>query len=246
MSSARIDLSSKGVCSAGIDRTMPAIMDPYMQDFEWKLFCDEIDAALRPVNMAQQLSLGFFGLTFVTFFIVMIVGFASFANDFGEFPDTEDSDNGSVAVLFVLPAAMIFLGMAFTCFAGYKSSQALTSIQDICKDTSDRQPRLSFHVRYERTYFRSYSGMGHHDHGVGHHHGHVRSHTTQYIEVSINQNTSPLATHVPVATQNGNGGAVGNTTGYTTAERLAELDKVRNILSPEEYENKRAEIIADL
>ena len=36
---------------------MPAIMLPYMEEYQWNEFCDKIDAALDPINQLNRLSM---------------------------------------------------------------------------------------------------------------------------------------------------------------------------------------------
>lgn len=207
-----------------------------MSDYEWEEFCEEIDTAMKPANRIMMISLGFFGLVFITFIISFIVTFVSFGSG------DPFSNNTPSFVIFALPAAMIGVCMLLFCYAAVVSTKARGEIQSVCTSTSQRQPRLSFHVRYERSYSSYHS---HHHHGHHHH----SSRTTQYIEVSIDQNqvTIPIGTATEADIMLGTTNVTTSTgAGTSAADRLAELENVRHLLSPAEYDAKRAEIVSQL
>ena len=246
MSSARIDLSNKGrgcTPDAGIDRTMPAIMSPYMNDYQWNEFCDKIDGALRPIKRLAKLTMMGFGASFLISIAVFFAFFFSVHKSFSDSPFDEDNTGPpKIALLFILPVLSIILSACSMFYVSAKAQQVLRDIEQICEATSAAQPQLSFHVRYERSLYRT----GHDDYN---------SRTTQYIEVSILQSTvvvpmgsNPIAVGVatPVTTATNTYGGNNNPSSNTVAERLAELDKVKNILSQQEYDSKRAEILASL
>lgn len=254
MSSARIDLSSRGsVCSmGGIDRTKPAILDPYLSNVEWDKFCNDVDQVLKPVHFWNKVALGFFGVTFLTFLICIIVQFATMSSNN---PFEEDDDDGIPgATLFIIPVVSMIIGGVGMCLFSYKASKASLELERVCRETSQHQPRLSFHVRYERHFFSSYGGtsvgVGVHDHH--HHHHHSHSTTTQYIEVSINPNTVQVVTlqQQPMATTLGVGDPElaynANNAGTTTAERFENLEKAKPFMTEKEYQEKRAEILASM
>ena len=220
------------MCSSGIDRTMPAVMSPYMSNYQWVGFCDKIDEAMAPINKLGKLTMIGFAVTFAVFALVMIITFTSVSTGFDD-DDNFGSGGPNVFVFFALPAAAIVLTGGLSCYTGYKAQQVLLEIEDICKETSAAHPRLSFHVRYDYHYRRN------------HNNHHSSSTSTQYIEVSICQDTTAMSTAVaaePVVA--GVPLVESTTTNLSPAERLAELEKVRHILSQEEYDNKRAEILA--
>lgn len=242
MSTARIGLNNGSSCvkAYGIDRSRPAIMNDYMSDYEWEQFCDEIDNALAGMNLHQTFQLIAATLTLVTFIVTFAIAFASFGTPGGS----------PTFAIFTLPLIAMNCAIAIVCYGRTLANKAKNEMQVVCVDTSTKQPRLSFHVRYEYQYYsRHYDGgsrmfnNGHHHHG----HDHTSVHTTQYIEVSINQDTVTIpigaapvfATAAPTATGVG--------TGVTTAaDRLAELDKIKYLLSPSEYEEKRTQIIKEM
>lgn len=256
MSSARIDLSSRSaVCSlGGIDRTKPAILAPYMSQPMWDQFCNEIDDVLRPVHFWSKVAMACFGATFLTFLVVIIIQIVSVttSDPFGgdnPFDDDFFGDNNSgpgVPILFLIPFGSVIIGMTGMCFFAYKASQASLEIEKVCKKTSEQQPHLSFHVRYDRHFYHSsgFSSGGHH-----HHHGsHTSSSVDQYIEVSIDSSTTavPVTITNPYTTTSATLPSYTSNQGTSAAERLADLEKARAYMTDQEYERKRADILASM
>jgi hypothetical protein len=240
MSTARIGLNNGSSCvkSYGIDQTRPAIMNDYISDYEWEQFCDEIDNALAGMNLHQTFQMIATGLTLVTFIVSFAVSYANFG--------TPGSPSFAI---FALPAISIVCAIAIVCYGSTLAVKAKNEMQAACvTTTSTKQPRLSFHVRYEYHYSRRYGGSSFSNDGNYGGHNHTSVHTTQYIEVSINQDTvtipigaAPAYAAATAPTTTGVG------TGATTAtDRLVELDKIKHLLSPSEYEEKRTQIIKEM
>lgn len=239
MPSSRIELSHGrgGICGgSGIDRTKPAVLEPYMNNKDWEEFCQKVDVALEPTNLATRISRGTFCATFLIFFIVLILSVVRtktcFDNHSG-YNSRGPNDCGPDSALFVLPVVMIFVSTAAFCVSAVVATVVQREIQRICQDASRRQPQLSFHVRYERHYYRRDR----------------RSSTTQYIEVSMDGNNPPDTT-VSTRTVIPMGDAVPIASAVVTdgspAERLAELEKMKHLITPKEFETKRAEILASV
>mmetsp|Transcript_10322 Transcript_10322/g.15855 ORF Transcript_10322/g.15855 Transcript_10322/m.15855 type:complete len:256 (+) Transcript_10322:199-966(+) len=255
MSSARIDLgtgATGGCCAIGIDRTKPAILDPYMPVNDWNTFCDEIDQAFNPMAVAMKISMVATALMFVSFFLVFITGFLRIGNSGAISPFT----------FTFIPVIFMVLLIGTMCYLSYRSQTTLSEIQKICAETSQRQPSLSFHVRYEYHYYHS-------SHNNDHHHGESRK--TNYIEVSINTTgevamgeaeiTVEPAVATPVLVDKVDPFIVPATATapvedlYSTLEsgskkipkqRLEDLEKTKDLLTEKEYKEKRKEILADL
>jgi len=228
--SARIDLThGGGTFGRGIDRAKPSILNPYMQDHEWEAFCDDIDAAMESVAKAMKCAMIFFGMTFATFCLVFlitfVVGFLLRSFITGAF--------------FVLPVVSMFLAIGSILNAAAKSSKALGDMNRICKEASDRHPSLTFRVRYERYHYGySFRTSGRR---------HPRTQTDHYIEVSVAEEAVvPTVQAVVLPTEPISASAVEEGTAQTAQERMNDLESVKHLLSDEEYERKRAEIIASI
>lgn len=211
----RIELStsSGGLCAnAGIDRTKPAVLKPYLNDIEWMQFCNKVNGAIAPIHNSRRCALTLFGLTFVSFFVVIVAGFFA--------------DNSPGPILFAIPAGMMAVTLLTFLFAAAKGKTVQSNIQRVCDEISDKKTDLNFHVRYE----------GHYRHGD------IRSRGTQYIEVSTGgattTDTSPagMLAQLEALTKTNNPASA--------ADRLAELDKMKDMLTEEEYNKKRTDILS--
>ena len=121
----------------------------------------------------------------------------------------------------------------------------MREVEAVCEDISKQYSALSFHVRFEYFVYRRYGGYN--SYGNNHttyHHGGTSTHTTNFIEVNIAdveaRGDMGIASAPPLVTASVVGGA------ERTAERLAELDNIRGMLSDEEYDRKRKEILDSL
>uniref|UniRef100_A0A7S1BJY7 Uncharacterized protein n=1 Tax=Corethron hystrix TaxID=216773 RepID=A0A7S1BJY7_9STRA len=238
--SARIDLSggwSNWKQMFLIGRTKPAIIDHYMSGTEWTEFCDDIDEALEPLNRASKYSAIAFLLTFVSTIISMSVYMITmFSKTFGTSLDDDfGPPRGQNLIFYVIGIIFVtvIISAAFNCNTGYKWQKSSEDIEEICAETSERQPRLSFHVRFERYY--TFHG------------GDAKSHVNQYIEVLINQQgmhteLEPVAPYAPASSPY----VVAAIPDDTVQQRLKELEEVKHLLTEIEYSDKRTEILTDL
>lgn len=249
MSSVRIDLTGGGgLCGSGVDRSKPALLSSYMQDHEWERFCDGIDAALRPVALGMKVASASVGATFLATVVVGMKSFTSFSKGFGEPPSFDDDgfgfkppsfdDDGGVS--FVVPAAFMGVTMLSFGFAAFKAGQSREEMNRVCREVSARHPRLSFHVRYERIWD-GYRSFGSHDrygrpvddrtHGQR-----ANYRTEQYIEVSIDgAATAEAVGYVPSSAP--------SAPPATLEARLGDLEMARHLLTADEYDKRRADIL---
>jgi len=254
----------------GVDRAKPAILASYIQDREWETFCDDIDAALKPVARALKFIWLAFGVSFLSFIVTGIVIFSSFGSGFsgghhnGGFNFDDDFFNrgrrtSSSPMIIITPFVIMgpVMGLVFLSFinVAWKSSKANEEMGRVCKEISDRQPRLSFHVRYERFYYNNYHNNFGNEHSDSHH-GSSNYRTDQYIEVSVNENPdveapAPYAEPelswrpvpvMPTAPYAETAVAVS----ASTKDRLNDLEKARHLLTAEEYDRKRADILSSI
>jgi hypothetical protein len=136
----------------------------------------------------------------------------------------------TIFIIFLAPAIMVAINIVLLCYITAIAEKARIKIQEICAETSRQQPRLSFHLCYDRFYYRSSFSSSSVSHGS----------SQQYIEVIINPTGTP---HEAARTGLSSFVATG---GLTTAERLQELEKVKGLLQPHEYQAKREEILQEL
>jgi hypothetical protein len=235
--SARIDLThGGGTFGRGIDRSKPSILNPYMQDREWEAFCDDIDTAIESVAKAMKCAMIFFGIAFASIALVILV---SFVVGFS-----------SSTAIFVVPASMV-IAVCSVINAAAKSSKALGDMNRICKEASDRHPSLTFRFKFEEYHYGPSAIYSFRSSGRRR----PRTQTDHYIEVSLDEETVvPTAVPTAVPTVEAivlpsepiSASASEGGTAQTAQDRMNALESVKHLLSEEEYERKRAEIIASI
>jgi len=245
MSSARIDFEGQygglGCCAQQpiqISKTKPAILDEHMTSVAWMSFCDRIDTALHPLNKLRRFA-GYSTFVFVmAFILVPVILMITSINRINNFDSSYESPN---IVAFIIGPLVAMSGLIFTqCFIARKANSVMEDLKSICDEVSKQQPRLSFHVRFERHYYHRSSDN-------------TSSHTTNYIEVIVAGDSAvvPYATAVepvipyPTAPEMEYPSFAGNVSSdkKSPAERLATLEAMKPYLSDKEYSEKRTEIL---
>ena len=178
----RISLASEGdgLCGdAGIEAHKPAVMEPYLNDEEWDVFCEKVNGAIRPIHTIRRCAITAFALTFVSLVVVI---FAPLFIGHHHHHHNDDHPNGSAnsgPMIFVLPTAMVLLTMGVFIYGATKSKEIQKDIQTICDELSAKHPKLVMTVRYDAHYSAS----------------DVRARATQYIDVSTSAQPRHGAVH---------------------------------------------------
>jgi len=246
-SSCRIDFTGQqgGLCVSEpvrLSRTQPAALSHQMSTTAWNSFCDQIDAALEPLDKVKHIArVGTF-VFFAGFLCFMVLPFVSFAT-------TDPWSGGSSSptfLLFLIGPLILMVGMMGTqCWAASRGRAAMREVETVCEDISKQYSALSFHIRFEYIVYRRYGGYYAGNNYNHHHHRGTSTHTTNYIEVNIadveSRGDMGIASAPPLVTASLVGG-----TEKSAAERLSELDNIRGMLSEDEYERKRKEILDSL
>lgn len=248
--SCRIDFTGQqgGLCvseSVRLSRTQPAALSQQMSTTAWNSFCDQIDAALEPLDKVKHIArVGTF-VFFAGFLCFMVLPFVSFATSD---PWSGGSSSSPTFLLFLVGPLILMVGLMGTqCWAASRGRAAMREVEAVCEDISKQYSALSFHVRFQYIVYGRYGGStyyagNNHNH---HHHRGTSTHTTNYIEVNIadveSRGDMGIASAPPLVTASLVGG-----TEKSAAERLSELDNIRGMLSEEEYERKRKEILDSL
>mmetsp|Transcript_10940 Transcript_10940/g.19822 ORF Transcript_10940/g.19822 Transcript_10940/m.19822 type:complete len:223 (+) Transcript_10940:194-862(+) len=125
----------------------------------------------------------------------------------------------SLLPIVIVPVVVVvsFIGTGTSCYWAVIGQRVKQSIIPICEDTSNGNSSLSFHFR-EETYVTGYGDNR-------------SSKCNWYIDISISQDAVAAAVGAP---------------SESAAKRLEDLEAVKSMLSPEEYDEKRARIVAEL
>lgn len=249
--------SSEPVC---ISRTQPAAMSAHMPSVAWDLFCNQIDEVLKPLESIKQRTRIGMGLGFAFFIGIEIIFFSSFARTSTSNPS---SPTGGPPLMFFMPViGFACLVIAIKCTQVRTQAQAkevLSELERVCGDTSNKFSSLSFHVRMEYIV-------------VGRSNSNNNVQSTNHIEVSIaNPEVGASAAGVPAFGLEASSEAYPASSPYfpaasspyvpaaypitvpivstsavqhkSLAERLGDLEGLKGIISTEEYERKRKDIL---
>mmetsp|Transcript_35203 Transcript_35203/g.84089 ORF Transcript_35203/g.84089 Transcript_35203/m.84089 type:complete len:251 (+) Transcript_35203:290-1042(+) len=238
--SGRIDIecNSSSCCDFNptntLQRSMPAVMDGHMTSHQWTTFCDEIDESLKPVNKAARCTRVFSFVTLAAFGCVFLFMFASIGR---AMTGGVTSNMSSLFISFFVAFAVIIVGSCVTrSYTISRREETIAEMNRVCEDTSRLHPGLSFHSRKDTQLY----GSGRR----------LRARMYYYLEVSVATSTSngpsaPISLAYTPETL-AVGLAVPGSQNKTPAQRMEELDTMRQFLSQEEYDRKKAEIVASV
>lgn len=233
-----------------------------MNDFAWKSFCDKMDEALKPVTMAKKIMAFGIGGTITVALTFIIVGFVTFATlaskSVSSFGDSTSPALGMIP--FGVGMVLMIVGsVGSSCYASSKSSEAMNAMKKVCEETSAMHQGISFHIRDEMRFLghRGYgggynNGYGNNGYGGGYN-SNVNISTTNFIEVYVNDGTTSTAQAVqgyfaPTSAPSAPVMAIAEADiRFKSPEvRMRELDNMKTLLTEDEYQAKRAEILSDV
>ncbi len=263
----RIEIyGQRGPCDSSevtVARAMPAILEGRMTNSQWNRFCDDLDTALKPaakIRKAMLISMIVLPIIFIVMTAITFMTFMVMSNSF---------------IFVIIGAVIMFAGFGILmCVVGKSRNSIETGLRKVCDETSARHSGLSFHVRYESRLWSSggyvgggggYGGNGYYDNGY---HDNIHVSTTEYIEVYVADAGNNAIIYdnleVPIATATATAAQAapsapskasydpeialgsGEEQRRSPAERMRELDEMKGLLSDEEYQRKRAEIMSDV
>jgi len=258
-----------GVCDRGgvqVSRAQPAILSGLVTDEQWNSFCERCDAALKPIEVVKNVNLAFLLISAILLLVMLIGGLVLLADASNFYKNNSDERFW----IFMLTTAgfIVIGGIAVTVWGKKKAFEVRAALRRVCDDVSAEHPHVSFHVKFEAfTLFRgreantmvlNYIEVNIKDPEGG---GGAGPQVVVNIntpgattEVEDAQTEEAATTAVPVvkgmvipeqAVDNeedcGNDNAEES---RTAAERLAQLEGLKGILTEEEYNEKRKEILA--
>ena len=230
-----------------------------MNQFAWNSFCEKMDEALKPIQKAKKVMVVGIGSTMAAALVLIVVGFVSFAvlgsksvSSFGSSPSP---------ALGMIPFGIgMLLMIAGSCgssvYASRKSGEARNEMKKVCEETSAMHPGISFHIRDQmvfmgysrRNYGNNNNGYGGYNSGYDANYSH-----TNYIEVYVTDGTAPAATtatgvYIPPTSMPSAPPVVAAVAEgiKSPQERMRELEGMRSMLTEDEYQAKRAEILSDV
>lgn len=134
-------------------------------------------------------------------------------------------------LLFFIPLLMMLGMVGFAVYVSKKKQEAYKGIRDVCAEASQKQSSVSYHFRDDVVI------------------GSDTTYRNVYIEVSISdqpvdqQNTYAIGYPIATTAATPFPYVSNNTTGDAPAARLQKLENMKHLLSTQEYDDKRAEIL---
>ena len=234
-----------------IDRTMPAILHGHLSAKDWTDFCNQHDEAAIPSIGSRSLK-SFPALPFVLVFIAAVVTvILSGRREATRDPWSDSSFPVGIPIgMFLLMGTLISSCICFGIVASRESEKFIAALKRLCEETSTKQSSLTFHFKSESFITPSVSDRRE-----------IRTVDKYYIEVCIAETTvdaSPIAAYydaeIAIASAPVHMSATeyyapalamsSSEASHSAAERLQELEKIKNLLTEKEYEQKRDDIIA--
>lgn len=258
MSSIRIEITGQSSFNSPvkIDRAQPLQLAQHISTFQWESFCNTIDEALAPIthtrkNATRQMMCGF-GISLVIFALNGILGATGLA----------------FSIYWLMP----IIGIAFVAVPACMSSSAVRTatnsfnevieeVRTILSAESSKSPCVSFHLKEDETlHISSYSSSRFR----------ISTRLKYYIECYVNDGsagvlqqgetvvtnatlvtaTAVQATPVSMFDNLANNAEAGTLTGNennndskTSLERLQELEALKSLITEDEYNRKKAEIL---
>ena len=267
--SARIDMyGSQAACDQErVSRAMPAILSGRITSADWTTLCDGLDEALKPSAGIKKLTYVWNAIVPLVFIFFLMFGFLGFASDQNEFRWS----SFIIIVLIVLIGNVVVLGIK-----SVQKNKIQKKLIDICEKTTASHPGISFHVRYEMRIGKKNScESSENDNDCDCSSERRQDHIEVCVAPIAASSTSYSINQQPVAVAEAyvvpNAFLPSTATAMPSAppksavvypyddpempivrqkqtaeERMKDLDRMKHIITEEEYYRKRAEILSDI
>lgn len=233
-----------------LDRTIPITLRPYFSKHEWDPFCDKADKYLIEGRTNSRIVYALMLCGVALGFIMFVLG------------GLKSSVHGPSPIIFV--AMIIFIGSPLLGMACLSCSLHGTAdrMKELCETTSREKPSISMHFKMERVIMPGYH-FGHNTSAHSYSHTYIEvlhprapAYATDQVTAMASaipveavreiQATAPLeyqeiylkASARPVEIPYGGDD--------TARQRLEDLERIKDMLSPGEYDEKRKEILTSI
>ena len=216
--SARIEIVSSPR-PVHVDRTLPSVLQDHLREKEWHAFCEDVDSALHPLDVAMEVC----QIIVMGGFTLCLIGILG---NFALFQIMMEQ-----AIVFLIAAIVFFMtaNCVVALYLRHKFDQANAQLESICHRMSNfNATSLSFHLRSSPVNFSRRGG------------GMEQALSNMYIEVCVRYNPphGPADIRLDKDCTHHNATVV-----HSIKERLESLEQIRPVLSEAEYRDKRAQIL---
>ena len=267
--SGRIEIyGSRAACDQErVSRTMPANLSGRITSGDWDILCDNFDEALQPTAGIKKLTYAWNAVVPLAFVLFVLFGFLGFASDENEF-----KWSSIIIVVLIIIIGNVFVVVT----KSLQKNKIRKQLIEICDKTAASHPGISFHVRYEERIGKhnsceSSEGNDDCDCDSERRQDHIEVCVAPVPESSTLYSSSPPpvafaeayavpSTFVPSTTTAIPSAPLKSDVIYpyddpempitrekkTAEERMKDLDRMKDIITEEEYYRKRAEILSDI
>ena len=219
-----------------LDRSYPAILNGHYSESQFNLFCDKVDAVIQENVVPFKRSMMIFRTwSFVIPMIFMLV------INFVVFRDLSRVSMNPVMIPgIIIPFMFVFVAGIFwyTRKVRQMSETVNSKVGVVCEEASRESSSVSFHLRQPQVIGAVSSNTSN---------GTTRIYSQGHIEVVVaGGGTSETVSAVPFGTSTDPYASMASTSGSSPAVRLAQLDAMKHLMSDEESEKKREEVISSV
>ena len=266
--SASIDIDGSQACGQEkVSRTMPAILSGRITSGDWTALCDALDDALKPTSGVKKLTYAWNVVVPLIMVIFVLFGFLGFASQ------EHRSFNWSSIVVVVLVA--VLGNLCILVIIWIQKNKIHKRLVAACDKTAARHPGISFHVRFDMRMGRQNNcdNRDNDDDCCDSNNERRRNHIEVCVAPMATSNASYTSSLSPAPVAVAEAYVVPSATAFaipsappksavvhpyddpeipivrekkTAEERMIELDRMRHIITNEEYHRKRAEILSDI
>lgn len=237
-----------------VDRSYPAILNGHYSESQFNLFCDKVDAIIgENIDTYKRYRMIHYCIQFGTFAILALFMILYFRYD----PFTANNKTHDIIIPAIF-VPFIVINVGGILWYSKKMSQMAqdinSKVRTVCEQASrDSSSFVSFHLREPKvvgyTPYTSTSNTSEKSRRAIYSQGHIEvivANGGATTETTFNGN--PLGTSTNPYSEHASMMGAASTAGSSSspAVRLAQLDTMKNMMSDEEYEKKREEIISSV
>jgi len=236
--------SSSGCCSTvpmecKIERRFPPLLQNVFSSMSWNDFCNQVDEAFEPFQRARKISNLLALLSFLVFIILVIVQIVIFVGITTQERNAHLQSIRFVPIFFIIAFVLVFILQCFrACWVTRLWKTTMERINHICTEYNHRYPNL--YIRFRNSQYMTTSTHGHHHHTTA---------FPAYLEFELSSspnNTVTVDTYSPYISTATTTLASHIPEGKSVAQRMADLESIRSVLSDQEYYQKRNEILSQV
>jgi len=216
-----------------INRTIPTILDGQLSISSWTLFCEDIDRALQPLTSIKKK----FGIVAIIKSFATLSLFIFFMLAFIPFDYNPDRNvfNRRWLLITLIPLG-VFLALFFVSNSlTSRYEEMIEEVKKICTKKSNEHSSMTFHLRDD--IFTQQARVLVSARGTS---------RTHYIEVIVGDGRETNVSNLEAGFNTIPSVAIESRGQTRVAQRLQELDGIRSLITEQEYQQKKQDILSNI